>query len=110
MLIIARSLARRNTTTEYKGVWGGKRTGRCFAQIRSHGERIYLGSFDTTIKAARAYDRKAVEFFGEFAHLNFPQEWEGRIRKAQEEGRKIKDGGQRTEDREQKTQDTEQPQ
>ena len=33
-----------------------------------------MGTFDDEIEAARAYDRKAIEVFGEYAWLNFPEE------------------------------------
>lgn len=38
--------------------------------------RIYLGSYplDQVIEAARCYDRAALKYFGDFAHLNFPEE------------------------------------
>jgi len=33
-------------------------------------KRIQIGNFPTAIEAARAYDAKAVELFGEFACTN----------------------------------------
>lgn len=36
--------------------------------------QLYLGCFSTQEEAARAYDKKALELFGEFAALNFEQE------------------------------------
>jgi hypothetical protein len=41
------------------------------AEIRISGDKIYLGSFDKADEAARAYDAKAKELFGEFARTNF---------------------------------------
>ena len=64
----------RNSKTGFKGVWRDKRTGRWYATIRYQKKNIYLGAFDTAEEAARAYDRKALELFGEFARLNFPLE------------------------------------
>jgi len=43
--------------------------------VRPEDKPIWFGYFDTEIEAARIYDRLAVELFGEFAGLNFPEEW-----------------------------------
>jgi hypothetical protein len=44
------------------------------ASIQHKGRMIHCGLFDDKIEAARARDRKAIELFGPFACLNFPEE------------------------------------
>jgi len=41
------------------------------AQIRKHRKGIYLGEYKTEEDAAKAYDKKAIELFGEKTTLNF---------------------------------------
>lgn len=47
--------------------------GRWLAQIMFDYKNHSLGMFDTPEEAGRAYDAKARELFGEFAHLNFSE-------------------------------------
>lgn len=59
-----------NTSSIYKGVCFFKRTGKWMAHITINGKNIHLGYFETEIEAAKAYNDKAIELFGEFANLN----------------------------------------
>lgn len=43
------------------------------AQVRKNGHDHRLGLFDDPVEAAKARDRKALELFGQFAWLNFPE-------------------------------------
>lgn len=63
-----------NTSSRYKGVSRHRRTTRWVGGIGYRGRWTYLGVFLTEEDAARAYDAKACEYFGEFACLNFPEE------------------------------------
>lgn len=58
------------STSKYKGVFWCRNSGRFRARIALNKKRIYLGYFDNDEDAARAYNAKAVELFGEFAYLN----------------------------------------
>ena len=57
-----------NKWSEYKGIMKHRKA--WVAAITVNNNRIYLGSFKTEIEAARAYNEKAKEFYGEFALLN----------------------------------------
>ncbi|MCK4614354.1 MAG: endonuclease [Thermoplasmata archaeon] len=46
--------------------------GKWRVRIWFNGRKIHIGSFVSEIKAACAYDRRAVALFGEFARPNFP--------------------------------------
>ena len=61
---------RRDSTSPYKGVTLMP-SGRWRAVVGCDGFRHHIGTFDTPEEAARAYDLKAGEVFGEFARLNF---------------------------------------
>ena len=57
-----------DNTTGYKGV--DARDGRHEAKISYRGKRLWLGAFDDAEQAARAYNAKARELFGEYAYQN----------------------------------------
>jgi len=59
----------RNTSL-YKGVRFHQRK-YWDAQIGYNNKFIHIGCFDSEIEAAKAYDEKARELFGEFARCNF---------------------------------------
>ena len=60
--------------SQYKGVSFDRKMNQWFATIWFEGRSIAPGHYREEIDAARAYDRAAVELFGEFAWLNSPQE------------------------------------
>jgi hypothetical protein len=64
----------------YKGVARDERSGKWYAKIRSGDVRRRSPRFEDEAEAARAYDYMAVGVFGEFARLNFPEEWPAKRR------------------------------
>ncbi len=66
---LANSTSRRGSS-RFKGVSWYKRRGKWVAYVNCTGEHYHLGYFDDEVEAARAYDEKAKELFGEFARLN----------------------------------------
>lgn len=58
--------------SRYKGIRFSKQRNRWYAQITVNYKNIYLGTFQSDIAAALAYDVAARQYFGEFALLNFP--------------------------------------
>jgi hypothetical protein len=57
-------------TSGFKGVSYYSRNGKWQAKIRVNGIKRHLGHFLTPEDAARAYDKAALELFGEFARSN----------------------------------------
>lgn len=63
----------KGSSSKYKGVHFEKFTGRWRACIRMGDQNLKLGRFRSEEDAARAYDAKAKEMWGEYARLNFPE-------------------------------------
>ncbi|MHC4216612.1 MAG: HNH endonuclease [Planctomycetota bacterium] len=64
----------RGGSSKYKGVCWHKASKQFAVQISFEGKRLWLGYFKDETDAAKAYDKKARELFGEFAYLNFPED------------------------------------
>ncbi len=58
-------------TSKYKGVDFRKDRNKYRALIMLDKKKYFIGHFDNEEDAAKAYDSKAIELFGEFAYLNF---------------------------------------
>ena len=59
-------------TSKYKGVHRATKRGKKWqVGIRYNNKYIHLGSFTDEVEAAKVYDIKAKELFGEFAYTNF---------------------------------------
>ncbi len=65
------SVMPKNNTSGLKGIFKNGKNGWA-ANISYMGIRYRLGTHRTPEQAARAYDRKAIELFGDFARTNFP--------------------------------------
>ena len=62
----------KNNTSGYRGVSWHKYDRKWIARVQFQGRDIHLGRYIDPVDAARAYDQKVKELFGEFAYLNFP--------------------------------------
>lgn len=63
----------KNNAFKHKGVGWHKGASKYRARITLNGKEYHLGLFEDIIDAAKAYDEKAKELFGEFAWLNFKE-------------------------------------
>lgn len=59
-----------NYTSKYKGVYKDAKTNQYVCRSNFKGVKVYLGRFEIEEDAARAYNKKAIEVYGEDALLN----------------------------------------
>lgn len=65
---------RKAKRARFKGVFYNARLEKWGASITVHGEVQYLGAYGSQRVAAEAYDRAAVQYLGDWATTNFPQQ------------------------------------
>lgn len=71
--IDAKKLKCRETpkTSQYKGVYFSNQKQKYLASMQYNKKKVYCGTFDNDVDAAKAYDAKAKELLGNRAKLNF---------------------------------------
>lgn len=62
---------KRKGTSKYKGVSWDKERNKWVSKAQLNYKTIYIGGFENEIDAAKAYDKKSLEIFGEYAKTNF---------------------------------------
>jgi hypothetical protein len=60
----------KGVTSQYKGVCWYKNLNKWLSSIMVDQKRIYLGYFENEGDAAKAYNKNALKYFGEFAYQN----------------------------------------
>lgn len=60
--------ANKNNTSGVKGVYWARREQKWAANIKVNGKKKHIGYFRNINEAAAAYERAAIEYFGEFAN------------------------------------------
>lgn len=70
----ANTIKRKKSASGYKGVHWNSKTGKWVARIGRRVKGEYLGYWDNPEDAAKDYDMKMIEIYGEFAATNFPKE------------------------------------
>ena len=70
---LANRIKRKTLTSRHKGVYYETQTKKWLAGITVKGKYIYIGRYIKEADAAKAYDKKAKEMFGEFAYLNLKE-------------------------------------
>jgi len=68
----ANSRSARGASSKYKGVSWNKKRQKWAAYIKKDKKQTRIGFFEDEVEAAKAYDLKAKELFGQYAQLNFP--------------------------------------
>jgi hypothetical protein len=84
---------RRNTSSQYMGVSRDTRISKWTAHYTKDGQYKYIGSFDDEEEAARAWDEKMIEEFGEGnVRLNFTDDVDNQIDTMPETNYAIREG------------------
>jgi G3E family GTPase len=60
-------------SSKFKGIFWDNTKRKWVGLIKADGKRIRTGIHSTELEAAKAYDKAAVKYFGDFARLNFPR-------------------------------------
>lgn len=64
-------IQKNNLSSKFKGVSFDKDRKKFRSYISHKGRLMYLGLFTDEERAAKKYDQKATELYGQYAHLNF---------------------------------------